>query len=160
MGFRKWLASKIDTPPTISKMGGAEWGPNVDLKNQTPDPLVIYPASIIGGQIVEANRLRTSNRYLLADQVYWKDERLYSAVELMAIMIQKSIGDCSIRTEVGETFTNEEENAVKAAQKWAIDIELPRLFYFYTIDLWKYGDAVDTITFNGSKGIRSEQRIF
>lgn len=155
MGIRNWLAGKISTD--TSKMSeGVKWGQSADLKDQQVDPLVIYPASIMGGQIVEGDRLRRSNRYLLADQVYWKDERLYSAIELMAIMIQKSIGNCHcspIRGQEGERSTNQEDRAVDAAEDWAFNMQLPRLFYYYTIDLWKYGDAVDTITFNGTKGI-------
>lgn len=137
----------------ISKMGGVNTGPNADTRNQPVDPLVLAPASIFTGQMTEADRLRKTNRYLLADQLYWEDERLYSAVELMAIMIQKSIGGCGIGINPGEKMSNQEQNAVNAAEQWAKDIKLKQLFYYYTIDLWKYGDVVDVIKFNGTKGI-------
>ena len=44
------------------------------------------------------------------------------------------------------------------ANQFARDIQFKKLFYRYTIDLWKYGDAVDLIKFN-SRGIVSLQPL-
>jgi len=122
--------------------------PTLPLTAELPDPLVIAPASIIGGREKEFFDLKDfqgKNKYKLVDKLFLADERLYSAVELMAVMIQKSIGDCSIRKPEGEDTTNEEDNAVDVANEFCRDMNVPRLFYQYTIDLWKYGDAVDLI---------------
>jgi len=126
-----------------------------DLETSTTNPLVFVPASIMGGQLKELGDLRTSgNRYLVADRLYWDDERLYSAIELMAIMIEKSVGNPAINLyDEDATLTSDEESALTEAQQWAKRINLRKLFYNYAIDLWKYGDAVDVIKFNGSKGI-------
>jgi|GEM_PF-4334076 len=124
-----------------------------DLREAIVDPLVIAPASIIGGTLQEIANLRVNeNRYLLADRLYWDDERLFSAVSLIALMVQKSVGDPSIQNQ-DKTLTNEEENAVEEATNWYKAMDIPALYHDYTVDLWKYGDAVDVIKFNGSQGI-------
>ena len=144
MGIKDWISAKFQSNPQ-------------PLVTQPTEPLVISPASIIGGNLIESsNFVKTGNRYLLGDNLYNTDERLYSAIELMAIMIQKSIGDSlgnvfGIRND-DEKITNEEKNAMDEANKFARDIKMKRLFYNYTIDLWKYGDAVDVIKTN-SKGV-------
>jgi len=127
--------------------------PTIPLTALPPDPLVIAPASIIGGREKEFFDLKDfqgKNKYKLVDKLFLADERLYSAVELMAVMIQKSIGDCSIRKPEGEDLTNEEENAVEVANEFCRKMNVARMFYQYTIDLWKYGDAVDLIKFDSS----------
>ena len=130
----------------------------VDLTKKPIEPLVLAPASIIGGQQVDFDELRKiGNRYAVADNQYTHDERLYSTIELMAIMIQKSIGDnlgntFGIRAD-DETLSNEEENAVEEVNKWGRSIKLRRLFYQDTVDLWKYGDIVDLIKLDGQRGI-------
>lgn len=138
------------------------------LDRQTTDPLVMTPASIIGGRAEEQFNLRDlqgRNRYLMADNLYISDERLYSAIELIALMIQKSIGDTlgnifTIRSD-DRQLTNEEENAIEVANEFARTLDgvgIPRLFYHYTIDLWKYGDAVDEIHL-GSSGVEKLQPL-
>ncbi len=154
MGFLNKIKDAIWTSESISKNAGANIGSGADTRTQPTDPLVLAPASIFTGQMVESANLRKTNRYLLADQLYNTDERLYSAIQLMAVMIQKSIGGCGIRVEPGERLSNQEENAVLEAEDWATNtIDIKDLFFNYTLDLWKYGDAVDVIKFNGSKGI-------
>lgn len=125
----------------------------IDITTQPVDPLVVLPASIIGGRVEDMRKMRQQNRYALADSLYNSDERLYSSIELMAIMIKKSIGDCTIFRKPGEeleNLTNEEENAIDIANKFMRDLDVKQLFYNYTIDLWKYGDAVDLIKMDGS----------
>jgi hypothetical protein len=132
----------------------------IDTTGQSTDPLVVLPTNIIGGRLEDLRILRGQNRYAVADNLYNTDERLYSSVELMAIMIEKSLGDAlgniiAIRSDDNK-LTNEEENALEVANEFAIninDIGIPKLAYHYTIDLWKYGDAVDLIKFN-SDGIK------
>jgi len=133
----------------------------LDTTIQSTNPLVVLPVNIIGGREADSAFTRQTNRYAFADSLYTSDERLYSAIELMAIMIAKSIGDCactSISGEPGEELTNEEKNAVKVANEFMEKMDVKRLFYNYTIDLWKYGDAVDLIKFN-STGIVSLQPL-
>jgi len=124
----------------------------VDTLVQPVDPLVIVPTNIIGGRLGDQKSLRQQNRYALADALYSGDDRLFSAVELIALMIEKSIGDISIVgvRQDDKELSNEEINAVKEANDFARMINLKHLFYHYTIDLWKYGDAVDLIHFNSS----------
>ena len=122
-----------------------------DTTELSVDPLVVAPVNIIGGRIEDFNALRSKNRYAMADNLLRYDERLFSAVELMALMIKKSISDISIALKQDDRLlTNEEENAVKVANQFAKKIHLKELFRTYTIDLWKYGDAVDVIHFDGS----------
>jgi hypothetical protein len=125
----------------------------IDTTQQSLDPLISVPVNIIGGRLEDMSSIK-GNKYALADALYNSDERLYSSIELMAIMITKSIGDVSITgiRQDDDKMTSEEENAVKIANKFAKDIGVKELFYRYTIDLWKYGDAVDLIKLN-SKGI-------
>ncbi len=145
-------------PWKIVKASGAAISEPVDLTKKPIEPLVLSPASIIGGQQTDFDRLRqTGNRYGLADNLYSTDERLYSTIELMAIMIQKSIGDnlgntFGIRAD-DETLSNEEENAVEELNKWGRNMKLRRLFYQDTVDLWKYGDLVDLIRIDGQRGV-------
>lgn len=127
----------------------------MDASIQSVDPLIAIPANILQGRIEDMTAQRAQNRYALSDSLYNADERLYSAVELMAIMIEKSIGDISIASvrQDDKTLSNEEENAIRVANDWARTISgvgLKKLFYHYTIDLWKYGDAVDVIRFDSS----------
>lgn len=138
-----------------SKMASSSRTDPIDSTMQTVDPLIAIPANILQGRLTDMQDMRSQNRYALSDSLYNADERLYSAVELMAIMIEKSIGTISIANirQDDKTLTNEEENAIKVANDWAKDIAgvgLRKLFYHYTIDLWKYGDAVDVIKFNSS----------
>lgn len=142
MGIFDWIKSKNSTSSRSDP---------IDISTQPVDPLVILPSNIIGGRLEDLRLMRMQNRYATADNLYASDERLYSAVELMAIMIQKSVGDC-VCSDVADDgkLTNEEENAVDIANKFMRDLDIKRLFYHYTIDLWKYGDAVDLISFNGN----------
>ena len=83
------------------------------------------------------------------------DERLWSVVELSAIMVQKSYGGISLHTtNKDEGLSNREENAINVAKEFAKNIDIPNLLYCYTKDLWKYGDAVDEVKFYGSQGIK------
>ena len=124
----------------------------IDATEQSVDPLVVAPASQLQGRLQDAAFARSSNRYALADNLVKFDERLYSAIELMALMIKKSVGEISIMPDGRDDkeLTTEEKNAMKVANEFATKIKLRQLFYNYTIDLWKYGDAVDIIHFNGS----------
>jgi len=140
---------------TSTKMAASSRSDPIDSTIQSVDPLISVPANILQGRMQDITSLRAQNRYALSDALYNADERLYSAVELMAIMIEKSIGDISIAgvRQDDKTLSNEELNAIKVANDWARDIAgvgLKKLFYHYTIDLWKYGDAVDVIKFNSS----------
>ena len=128
---------------------------------QSTDPLIAIPANIIGGDLVELDTIKKAgNRYAAADLVYSTDERLYSSIELMAIMIEKSIGDISIRPVDGKDrdLNREEINAIKEGKVFAKRIKLKKLFYRLTIDLWKYGDSVDLIRFD-STGILGLQAL-
>jgi len=138
---------------------GARSNP-IDTLDQSVDPLVVLPVNIMGGRIADSIFTRATNRYAFADSIYNSDERLYSAIELLAIMISKSIGDCECTKIEGneEEPTNEEKNAVKVADEFMVKMDVKRLFYNYTIDLWKYGDAVDLIKFDSS-GIKSLQPL-
>jgi len=143
------------TKTSDTKMSSSSRTDPTDATIQSVDPLIAVPANILQGRMQDISDNRAQNRYALSDALYNADERLYSAVELMAIMIEKSIGDISIASirNDDKTLTNEEENAIKVANDWAKDIAgvgLRKLFYHYTIDLWKYGDAVDVIKFNSS----------
>jgi len=127
----------------------------LDTTIQSVDPLVVAPVNVLGGRQADVNALRNVNRYAMADNLHQFDERLFSAVELMALMIKKSISDVAISLKQDDRLmTNEEENAVKVANDFAKKIHLKELFRTYTIDLWKYGDAIDVIHFDGS-GITS-----
>ena len=134
-----------------SSKGAARTDP-IDTIIQPIDPLVIVPANIIAGRLEDQKSLRAQNRYALADSLYNSDDRLFSAIELMALMIEKSIGDVSIVgvRQDDKELSNEEINAIKEGNEFAKRINLKHLFYHYTIDLWKYGDAVDLIHFNSS----------
>ncbi len=146
MGF----FDRFKSSDTASKNAITDTRPVTD---PLPDPLVIAPASILAGrekEFFELKDFQGKNKYKLVDKLLLADERLYSAIELMAIMIQKSIGKCSIRKPEGEERTNEEENAIEVADEFCIKMNVPRMFYQYTIDLWKYGDAVDLIKFDSS----------
>ncbi len=153
MGIKDWIKS----------IGSSHPGSNPQsLDDRPPDPLVNAPANIIGGRIKEMYDLRNyqgKNRYVLSDTLYNSDERLHSVIQLMAVMIQKSIGDQSGNvigiTQDDTKLSNEEENAIEEGNKFGREIAgvgLPRLFYTYTVDLWKYGDTVDLIQ-SSSKGI-------
>jgi len=142
---------------SVSKMAASSRSDPMDTTIQSVDPLVVMPVNILGGRQADKRDLRSQNRYALADSIYNSDERIYSAIELMALMIQKSIGKISIAGLHDEdgVMSNEEKNAVDEANKFAKElggVGIPRLFYHYTIDLWKYGDAVDVIKFD-SRGI-------
>jgi len=134
-----------------SSKGAARTDP-IDTVVQPVDPLVIGPVNILGGRLKDVKDLRLQNRYALADALYNGDDRLFSAIELMALMIEKSIGDVSIIgvRQDDKELSNEEINAIGEANKFAKMINLKHLFYNYTKDLWKYGDAVDVIHFNSS----------
>lgn len=126
----------------------------VDQTAQPTEPIAIAPASIIGGRLQEQKDLRASkDRYTLADNFVNNDERLFSSIELMAIMVQKAVGDFTLRPEDADdrVETPSERKALKAANDFHRKLNGPRLFYRYTKDLWKYGDAVDQIKFG--KGI-------
>lgn len=127
---------------------------------QSVDPLVVTPANHLQGNQLDIQKsLYSRDRYSLADNLVKHDERLYSAIELMALMIKKSIGDVSITLQNDDDkITKEEENAIKVANEFAKKINLRQLFYNYTIDLWKYGDAVDLIHFDGS-GIKELEAL-
>jgi hypothetical protein len=131
----------------------------IDTTQQSIDPLISVPVNIVGGRLDDFKNTR-GNRYALADALYNADERLYSSIELMAIMITKSIGDVSIAgiRNDDDKLTTEEENAVKIANKFAKDINLKKLFYRYTIALWKYGDVADLIKLSG-KGVEKLQPL-
>ena len=134
-----------------SSKGAARTDP-IDTTVQPVDPLVVVPANIIAGRLADVKSLRQVNRYALADSLYNSDDRLFSSIELMALMNEKSIGDISIIgvRQDDKELTNEEQNAIKEANEFAKRIELKHLFYHYTKDLWKYGDAVDLIHFDSS----------
>jgi len=153
MGFLDRFRTTKETTSSASSTSRTD---PIDTTAQSVDPLVNLPVNIIGGRLQDQKDLRQVNRYALADSLYNTDERLYSAIELIALMIEKSIGDISIVgvRQDDKELTNEEENAVKEANKFAKMIELKHLFYHYTKDLWKYGDAVDVINFDSS-GIKS-----
>ncbi len=131
----------------------------IDTNVQSVDPLISMPVGIKGGELADNLNTR-GNRYALIDGLYKSDERLYSTIELMAVMITKSIGDISIagiRNDDDE-LTTEEKNAIKVANKFAKDIKLKKQFYQKTIGLWKYGDTIDLIKLN-SKGIIKLQSL-
>jgi len=126
----------------------------IDRSTKPTEPIAITAASIIGGRLNEAKDLRNSkDRYTLADNLVNGDERLFSAIELMAIMVQKAVGDFTLRPEDvdDKVETPSERKAMKVANALHRKLNGPRLFYRYTKDLWKYGDAVDQIKFG--KGI-------
>ena len=144
-----WLLDKLRTKENNSNMSSRSEA--IDTSQQSIDPLVVLPANIIQGRITDAQSTRTNNRYALADNLCKYDERLYSAIELMALMIKKSIGEASIKPKNKDDreLTNEEQNAVKIANQFMEKLNVAQLFYNYTIDLWKYGDAVDIIHYDG-----------
>jgi hypothetical protein len=126
----------------------------VDQTAKPTEPIAISAASIIGGRLQEQKDLRAArDRYTLADNFVNSDERLFSAIELMAIMVQKAVGVITLRPEDADDRieTPAERKAIKAANDFHRKINGPRLFYRFTKDLWKYGDAVDQIKFG--KGI-------
>lgn len=145
---------------TYSKMTATRSDP-IDTTVQSIDPHIAVPSNILSGQIEDFDSLRKiGNRYAQADSLYNSDERLFSMIELMAVMIAKSIGDISIRPVDGKDreLTQEERNAIKEAKVFARRLKLKKLFYRYTIDLWKYGDAVDLIRLD-STGIIGLQAL-
>jgi len=126
----------------------------VDQTARPTEPIAIAPASIIGGRLQEQKDLRAAkDRYTLADNFVNNDERLFSSIELMAIMVQKAVGDFTLRPEDADDKVESpsEKKALQAANDIHRKLNGPRLFYRYTKDLWKYGDAVDQIKFG--KGI-------
>jgi hypothetical protein len=126
----------------------------IDQRIQPTEPVAIGAAQIIGGQLQEAIDLRSrKDRYSLADNFVNSDERLFSMIELMAVMVQKAVGEFTLRPEDADdqVTTRSEKRAVAVANELHRKLNIPRLFYRYTKDLWKYGDAVDQIKFG--KGI-------
>jgi hypothetical protein len=130
----------------------------IDQKVAPTEPVAIGAASIIGGQLQEAIDLRgRKDRYTLADNMVNSDERLFATIELLAIMVQKAVGDFTLRPEDADdkVETPSERKAIKAANDLHRKLNGPRLFYRYTKDLWKYGDAVDQIRFGlGIEGLQ------
>lgn len=141
VNFGKWINAKFRSDP-------------IDLKSQPTEPVAIGAASIIAGQLQEAIDLRgRKDRYSLADNFVNSDERLFSAIELMAIMVQKAISEFTLRPIDADdkVETPSEKRALRAANDLHRKLNIPRLGYRYTKDLWKYGDAVDQIQFG--KGV-------
>ncbi len=120
---------------------------------QPIEPLVQSPVSRTTGQLSEVSRLSSLNRYALGDQLMIMDERLWSIVELSAIMIKKAYADIRLRPVDADDneLSTEEKAALDEAKKFALKMDFGELFYHYTIDLWKYGDIADQIriTANG-----------
>jgi len=129
----------------------------VPQTTQPSDPLVMEPFQVETGRLVDSRTQRASNRYTEADALVNMDERLWSVIELAAVMVRKSYNGISLKPEGNEPIptntSNAEENAILEAKKFADQIDIPSLLYNYTKDLWKYGDAVDKITFYGGNGI-------
>lgn len=119
---------------------------------QPIEPLVQSPVSRTTGQLTEVSRLAGLNRYALADQLIIMDERLWSIIELSAIMVKKSYADIRIRPVDADDkeLTTEEKGALDEAKKFAEKMDFADLLYHYTIDLWKYGDIVDQIRISGN----------
>ncbi len=126
------------------------------VPQQPVQPLVQSPVSRTTGDLSEISRLSGMNRYALADHLIVIDERLWSIVELSAIMIKKSYADIRIRPENPDDkeLSSEEEGALTAAKEFAERMDFADLFYHYTVDLWKYGDIADQIRISG-KGVDS-----
>jgi len=145
MGFKEFFTRSLNSSTL----------PNpAQSKLQPIMPLIQSPVMTTSNALAEIDRIkRINNKYALADILTQIDERLWSVIELTAIMIQKSLADVAIeRTDVGVPLTNEEENALLEAKAIFKKLRFKRLAYNYSIDLWKYGDAVDRIGI-GSKGI-------
>ena len=142
MGIKDWFKSKNQSNP-------------LPKTEQPTDPVVMEPFSVQTGKMVDVAAQK--NKYSKFDALINMDERLWSVIELSAIMVQKSYGGISLHTENGpdEGLSNTEENAILTAKNFAKTIDIPNLLYCYTKDLWKYGDSVDQIKFYGSKGIQS-----
>ena len=140
MGIIDWFKSKNQSNP-------------VPKTEQPTDPIVMEPFSTQTGRLVDVSQQK--NKYSKADALINMDERLWSVVELSAIMVQKSYGGISLHTtNQDEGLSNREENAIEVAKEFAKTIDIPNLLYCYTKDLWKYGDAVDQVKFYGSQGIK------
>ena len=140
-------------------MGIIDWFKSKNQSNPTPqttqptDPIVMEPFSVQTGRLVDVAAQK--NKYSKADALINMDERLWSVVELSAIMVQKSYGGISLHTtNKDEGLSNREENAIIVAKEFSTQINIPNLLYCYTKDLWKYGDAVDQVKFYGSQGIK------
>ena len=144
MNITNWIKAAFRTDP-------------IDLPTAPSSPPAIGAASILAGQLQEAIDLRgRKDRYTLADNLINTDERLFSAVELLALMIMKAVSGFTIRPEDTDDkiSTPSERKALKVAQDLYRKLNMPRLAYRYTKDLWKYGDAVDQIKFGiGIEGL-------
>jgi len=133
----------------------------IDTTQESVDPHIAIPANLISGEILDFDHLRKiGNRYAQADSLYSSDDKLFSMIELMAVMIAKSIGDVSIRPIDGKDreITQEERNAIKEGKVFTRRVKVRKLFYRLAIDLWKYGDTVDLIRLN-STGITGLQAL-
>ena len=101
------------------------------------------PFQVETGRLVDSRTQRASNRYTEADALVNMDERLWSVIELAAVMVRKSYNGISLKPEGNEPIptntSNAEENAILEAKKFADQIDIPSLLYNYTKDLWKYG---------------------
>ena len=129
----------------------------VPQTTQPADPLVMEPFQVETGRLIDSRTQRKSNRYTEADALVNMDERLWSVIELAAVMVRKSYNGISLKPEgnepIPQNMSNAEENAILEAKDFADKLDIPGLLYTYTKDLWKYGDAVDKITFYGGSGV-------
>ena len=83
----------------------------VPQTTQPSDPLVMEPFQVETGRLVDSRTQRASNRYTEADALVNMDERLWSVIELAAVMVRKSYNGISLKPEGNEPIPQNMSNA-------------------------------------------------
>lgn len=171
MKFQKpWVSSKNETPTVkdvhteLIKAGVMDADQNISLMQSNPyipvnvqpvNPPVLSPVSWETGRLIDLQN-QLQNRANQGDALFNMDERIYSAVDLMGTMISKSYSGVALKADDKSKtdLSNQEQNALDEAIHVADDIlNIRELYYNYTTDLFKYGDAVDVIKMDPNLGV-------